>query len=536
MIIPKPLVEQAQDGDFSFADELSVYLAFQKDPGYSFFVADELSQRLRVATGCFVTIRDGDPGDAHGVIVLTDSDTPDDLGEEGYTITVTPDRITLSASHNAGLFYAGQSFDQLLHHQRSTQNTTAGRNGESTIPSLPCVTIQDKPRFGWRGFMLDSARHFQSTELIVQLIDQLAALKLNRLHWHLTDDQGWRLEILGYPKLTSVGAWRSNGQSNPEDGTGRATREQGGRDRGRYGGYYTQEQVREIVAYAKHRQVTIIPEIDIPSHNLAALAAYPQLACHDGPFEVASEWGLLDGVYCAGQDKTFTFLQNVLTEVARLFPDAPIHLGGDERKPGTWDSCPRCNALRERQGLSDEPALQKWFMDQVAGHIHTTLGRRSITWGDNIDAGGIDGTPGSPGSPGMIIQGWVDGQAGKSAQQGLDTINSTNDWVYFDYPQTPKEHEASYPDWMKTLSTEKVYQFDPIPQGLDPQFHHHILGSEAHLWTEFVPDEAQLYHQIMPRLFAFSEALWSPIAHRDYEDFTRRLSIQQPLVHPKSPA
>jgi hexosaminidase len=508
MIIPKPLVEQTQDGEFVFADELSLFLAFKKDSGYGYFVADELSQYLRVATGCFVTIRDGHPGtDARGVVVLTDRDAPRDLGEEGYGITVTPDCITLQACDGAGLFYAGQSLIQLLNHQRCTQNTAAGRGGESTIAGLSCVTIQDKPRFGWRGFMLDSARHFQPTELIIQLIDQLAALKLNRLHWHLTDDQGWRLEILGYPKLTSVGAWRSNGHENGE----------------RYGGYYTQEQVREVVGYAKQRHITIIPEIDIPSHNLAALAAYPELGCHDGPFQVASEWGLLDGVYCAGQDKTFTFLENVLAEVAALFPDVPIHIGGDERKPGTWESCPRCVALCKEQDLPDESALQKWFMDRVAGHIHTRLGRRSISWGDNIDTGGTDG---------MIVQGWVDGQAGKAARQRLDTINSTNEWVYFDYPQTPKEHAESYPDWMKTLPTEKVYQFNPIPEDLEPEYHQHILGSEAHLWTEFVPDQDQLYHQLMPRLFAFSEALWSPIEHRDYEDFKQRLAVQRALVHP----
>ena len=502
MIIPKPLIEQTQAGEFIFPDELPVHLAYEKDHGYSYFVADELSQRLRVAAGRFVSTRDSQPVDGTPAIVLTDQDLPDDLGAEGYLLSVTPERITLKAADNAGLFYASQSLIQLLHHHR-TRSATATSNGSSTLTKLPCIEIQDRPRFPWRGFMLDSARHFQPVELITQLIDQIAALKLNRFHWHLTDDQGWRLEILSYPKLTGVGAWRTNGQGTA-----------------RYGGYYTQQQVREVVAYAKMRHVMIIPEIDIPSHNIAALAAYPELSCHGEPREVTGEWGLLDGVYCAGQEQTFTFLEHVFAEVAALFPDSPIHLGGDERKPGLWDSCPRCLGLRKDLGLADEPALQKWFMDKVAAHIRQAHGRRSVSWGDNIESGGSDD---------IIVQGWVEGQAGKAAGQGIDTINSTNQWVYLDYPHTPEEHAASYPDWMGTLPIEKVYAFDPIPDGLDPLQHKHILGSEANLWTEYVPDEAQLYHQIMPRLLAFSEVVWSPVESRDFEEFKARMAVQNTL-------
>lgn len=502
MMIPRPLTEQSKPGAFTFPDELPVHLSYGKDHGYSYFVGDELSQHLRVAAGRFVSIRDGHPEGDTPAVVLTDSDVPEDLGSEGYLLQVTPERIALRARDNAGLFYAGQSLIQLLRHCR-VQHAQAGDNGSTTIDSLPCTDIQDGPRFPWRGFMLDSARHFQPVELIVQLIDRLAALKLNRFHWHLTDDQGWRLEILSYPKLTGVGAWRANGQ--------------GGR---RYGGYYTQQQVREVVAYAKMRNITIVPEIDIPSHNLAALAAYPELSCHGQAREVTGEWGLLDGVYCAGQETTFTFLEHVFAEVAALFPDAPIHLGGDERKPGLWDSCPRCHSLRDELGLPDEPALQKWFMDKVAAQIRQAHGRRSISWGDNVESGNSDD---------IIIQGWIDGQAGKAAGQGVDVINSTNQWVYFDYPQSSEEHADGYPDWMATLPIEKVYAFDPIPEGLAPEHHGRIMGSEANLWTEYVPDEKQLYHQIMPRLFAFSEAVWSPVESRDIDDFKKRLAVHQAL-------
>ncbi len=506
MIIPKPLVEQIHAGEFAFPDELPVHLAYGKDHGYSYFVADELSQRLRVAAGKFVSIRDSHPEDHTPAVVLTDQNVPEDLGPEGYQLTITPERITLRASSNAGLFYAGQSLIQLLHHQR-TQIAPVGSNGSTTLAGLPCIDIRDRPRFPWRGFMLDSARHFQPVEMITRLIDQIAAMKLNRFHWHLTDDQGWRLEILSYPRLTGVGAWRNNGQGSS-----------------RYGGYYTQQQVRELVAYAKMRQITIVPEIDIPSHNLAALAAYPELSCHGEAREVTGDWGLRDGVYCAGRDQTFTFLENVAAEVAALFPGSPIHLGGDERKPGLWDSCPRCHGLRKDLELPDESSLQKWFMDKVAAHIRQAHGRRSISWGDIIDYGCSDD---------FIVQGWVKGQAGKAAAKGIDTINSTNDWVYLDYPQSAQEHAASYPDWMQTLPLEKVYGFDPIPEGLKPQHHKHILGSEANLWTEFVPDEAQLYHQIMPRLYAFSETVWSPVEHRDFTDFENRLEIQRTLIQPK---
>ncbi len=506
MIIPRPLIHQAPDGAFTFPPELSVLLAFESDPGYAHFVADELAQSIRVATGSFVSIRTGEPDTASGgVVVLTDLDVPDDLGEEGYGLSIMPDRITLRAGHSAGIFYAGQSLGQLLKQPHASLLAESGGNGQALIGELACADIIDKPRFGWRGFMLDSARHFQPVELIMKLLDQLAALKLNRLHWHLTDDQGWRLEVLGYPRLTGVGAWRSNGEGNGV----------------RYGGYYTQEQVREIIAYAGQRRITVVPEIEMPGHNLAALAAYPQLACNGGPDEVTGEWGVLDGVFCAGQDQTFTFLTNVLDEVAELFPCPFLHVGGDERKPGLWDNCEACRGVRREHGLADESALQKWFMDRVCGYVHSVHGRRSISWGDNIDAGVTEG---------QVVHGWLPGQSAKAARQGLDTINSTHEWVYLDYPATEKELAEQKPDWMRVLPLEKVYQFDPIPQDLEPEFHRHILGSEAHLWTEHVPDEAELYHQLLPRLYAFSEAVWSPIERRDFSDFKKRLAALQ--AHP----
>jgi len=501
MIIPKPAMQTAEEGVFAFSSHITVYVSFSADPGYSHFVAEELSQKLRVATGSFVSVKSAEPGEAPaGGVVLTDHEALEGLGDEGYNLTVRPDRITLRAPAAPGLFYAGQSLAQLIHHRLST----VGKNGGGLLSQLPCVTIQDEPRFAWRGFMLDSARHFQPIELILKLIDQIAALKLNRFHWHLTEDQGWRLEVLSYPKLTGVGAWRSNGD-------------------GHYGGFYTQEQVRDVIVYAKLRNVTVIPEIEMPAHNLAALAAYPELGCSGERTDVTNDWGVLAGVFCAGRDETFSFLENVLNEVAELFPAAYLHIGGDERKQGLWDNCPRCQGVRKEHGLADESALQKWFMDRVADHIHTTLGRRTIAWGDNIDAGVTEG---------QVVQGWLPEQSAKAARQGSDTINSTHEWVYLDYPATEQDLAEKKPDWMMVLPLEKVYRFDPIPQGLEPEHHHHVLGSESHLWTEHVPNEKELYHQLIPRLLAFAETVWSPLDLRDFDCFKKRLAVQQGYLFP----
>ncbi|GAB4188893.1 MAG: hypothetical protein Kow00105_03430 [Phycisphaeraceae bacterium] len=496
MIIPHPLKLEPLEGVFTFGPNVPITQAFNDPSGYGWFVGDELAQHLRVATGRFVSNYPPDAGYNHspGAVLLTNEDVPAGLGDEGYVLDINPQQITLRASAPAGLFYACQSLIQWVDGYRRR----LGPNQRLTL--LPCVRIEDRPRFPWRGFMLDSVRHFQPVERVLRLIDHLAALKLNRFHWHLTDDQGWRLEILGYPKLTSVGAWRQNSG-------------------GRYGGFYTQEQVREVITYARQRQITVIPEIEMPGHNVAALAAYPELGCHGKHYDVPDGWGILRGVYCAGQDKTFRFLEDVLGEVAELFPGPYIHLGGDERKDGLWESCSRCRERKAELSLPDEAALQKWFMQRVADHVHDGLCRRTIVWGDNIDAGGI---------PGQIVQGWIPGQAIKAARQGLDTINSTNDWVYFDYPQTP-ELAAERPQWMKLLTLEKVYGFDPIPEDLEPERHKHILGSEAPLWTEYVPDEATLCRQVFPRLFAFSEAVWSSPAVRDWEGFQQRLSERPPI-------
>ena len=498
MIIPKPLSQQTEPGAFHFVPEISVTLAYHTDPGYAHFVAEDLTQQVRVATGRFVTVRENHNGETPpaGSIVLTDHDYPHHLGPEGYALHVTPGQITLRAGSNAGLFYAGRSLIQLLDHHRAA-------NKRKPLTEIPCTLIQDKPRFPWRGFMLDSVRHFQPIELVYKIIEQLAALKLNRFHWHLTDDQGWRLESYSYPRLAAVGAWRGNGRG------------------GRYGGFYTREQVRGLVEYARLRNISVIPEFDMPGHSLAALAAYPELGCRRDGYSVQETFGIMYGAFCAGTEKVYHFIEGVLEEWAEIFPAPYIHLGGDERKPGLWDACEACTAARQALELPDEAALQKHFMDRVAKRVHESLCRRTIVWGDNVDAGSTEG---------QVVQGWLPNQAVKAAQQGHDVINSIHQSTYLNYTTSPKDRREGMPDWLISLPLKKVHDFDPIPKDLDPDLHKHLLGSESHIWTEFVEDEPTLVKHLVPRLHAFSEAVWTDPNDRDYQDFKQRLKTQRPIL------
>ena len=495
MIIPKPLVQQAQSGAFAFDAAFSLYLTYHADPGYAHFVAENLTQHLRVATGRFVTVRETEsetPPPA-GSVVLTDQEHSHDLGSSGYTLHVTPEQVCLRAGANAGLFYAAQSLIQLLDHHR------AQANGKP-LKQIPCTLIQDKPRFPWRGFMLDSVRHIQPIELIYDIIDQMAALKLNRFHWHLTDDQGWRLESNSYPRLNSIGAWHGSD-------TG-----------GRYGGFYTREQVRGLVEHAHLRNITIIPEFDMPGHSLAALAAYPELGCKGEGYSVQEGYGILYGAFCAGNEKVYHFIEGVLEEWSEIFSAPYVHLGGDERKLGLWEACERCAAARKALELPDENALQRYFMDRVSKCVHDSICRRTIVWGDNIDAGSTKG---------QIVQGWLPGQTVKGARQGHDVINSIHESLYLNYLNTPDEMKDFMPKWMRTLPLKQVHDFDPIPENLEPELHKHVLGSESHLWTEYIEDKATLVNHLIPRLHAFSEAVWTNPADRDFEDFKKRLATQR---------
>lgn len=426
--------------------------------------------------------------DATGGNVIRFESTAVAADPESYALDIASGRIRVAGSP-VGQFYAVQTLLQLLPAQ-----ATAG------AIALLALRIDDTPRFAYRGMHLDVGRHLYPVDFIKKLLDRVAHYKLNRFHWHLTEDQGWRIEIKRYPRLTEVG-----GQRRQTDGDGRP-----------YGGYYTQAQVREIVAYAGERHIMVIPEIEMPGHSLAALAAYPQLACTPGPFEVATTGGVFDDIYCPGED-TFVFLQNVLDEVIPLFPAPYVHIGGDEAPKRRWQQSPLAQAIIAREGLKDEHELQSWFVRRIERFLHSR-GKRLIGW-DEILEGGL--------APDATVMSWR-GEAGgiAAAREGHDVIMTPTRCCYFDYGQGPREGEL----WQKggELPIDRVYAYDPMPAELAPAQRHHVLGVQANLWTERMPDSAIVEYMAFPRLLALAEIAWTPQPLRAFDDFERRLSGQYP--------
>jgi hexosaminidase len=430
--------------------------------------------------------------------VLADDAT---FGAEEYALVVKPDGATVRARTPAGLFYGGVTLWQLL-------TLTPPQSG---IGQLPALEIRDSPRFVWRGLMLDSVRHFQSIEYIKKFIDHMAQHKLNVLHWHLTDDQGWRLEIKKYPKLTSVGAWRvPEGQApradiDPKTGKPRL-----------HGGFYTQEQAREIVAYARARHVTVVPEIEMPGHASAAIVAYPELGV--APFagkltEVPSDWGVYENLFNV-EEPTFKFLEDVLTEVIDVFPSEYIHVGGDEAVKPQWEKSPRVQARMKELGVPDAHQLQGYFIQRMSKFIESK-GRRVIGW-DEILEGGVP--------PNAAIMSWrgIDG-AIAAAQAGHDTVLSPAPDLYFDHWQSRGDLSPGRSD---TLSLQMVYGFQPVPDKIPEEQRKHILGVQANLWAEMMRTEARVDYMLFPRIAALAEINWSPAARMDWQDFQRRLDPQ----------
>lgn len=409
---------------------------------------------------------------------------------EGYMLRVAPRNVLIRASAAAGFFYGAMTLRQLFPPRfESAAMRESARRDTVRGWDLPCAMVQDAPRFRWRGLLLDCCRHFMDVDFVKRTIDLIAQLKMNRLHWHLTEDQGWRIEIRGYPALTEIGAWRTE------------------KDGSRYGGFYTQEQIRDVVAYAAARHVTVVPEIEMPGHSLAALAAHPELSCTGGPFEVANDWGVFKDIYCAGNDRTFEFLENVLTEVIELFPSEYIHIGGDEAPKFRWERCERCQARMAAEGLADEHALQSWFIARIERFLNER-GRKLIGW-DEILEGGL--------AANATVQSWrgLEG-AVAAARSGHDAIVSPTSHAYFDYP-------------LSSIDLRKVYSFEPVPEELNPAEAIHIIGGECNMWTEHAPQhlvESRLY----PRILAMAEVLWSPARARDPETFHRRVEEYYPRL------
>jgi hexosaminidase len=434
-----------------------------------------------------------------------------------YYLSVGNNGVYVAGDNEAGAFYGIQTLIQLLPVSVEQTQSSASKL------SIPHVSVTDYPRFGYRGLMLDVGRHFFPVDFIKTYIDFIAMHKMNNFHWHLTDDQGWRIEIKKYPRLTEIGAWRNGTIIGHYPGTGS--------DNTRHGGFYTQEQVKEVIAYAKKRYVTVIPEIEMPGHASAAIAAYPWLSCFAneptknspnaadltktaGGKQVQETWGVFEDVFCAGNDSTFTFLQDVLSEVAALFPSTYIHVGGDECPKSNWKRCPKCQARMKQLGLKTEHELQSYFIQRMEKFVNSKK-KKMIGW-DEILEGGL--------APNATVMSWRGEKGGiEAAKLDHDVLMTPTTYVYFDYAQSKHEDSLVIGGF---LPLEKVYGYEPIPAVLTPQQGKHILGAQSNIWTEYMDNAGKVAYMIFPRVAALCEVLWSPKEKRDYKDFQKRLQDQ----------
>lgn len=413
------------------------------------------------------------------------------FNREQYELLISKNVVIISASANQGLFYGVQTLLQSIPFEKS-QNA-----------KIASVKISDEPKFKWRGMHLDVGRHFFPKEFIKKYIDYIAMYKMNTFHWHLTEDQGWRIEIKKYPKLTEVGAWRKGSMIEHYNDQKFDTLT--------HGGFYTQDEVKDIVAYAKKRHVTIVPEIEMPGHSLAALAAYPEFSCTGGPFEVAKIWGVLEDVYCP-KEETFAFLEDVLTEVMALFPSEYIHIGGDESPKTRWKACSHCQNLIKEKGLKDEHELQSYFIHRIEKFLNSK-GRQIIGW-DEILEGGL--------APNAAVMSWRGTEGGIiAAKEKHYVVMTPGSHVYFDHYQGEPKNEPIAIGGYTPL--EKVYSFNPIPDELTTEEAKYILGAQANVWTEYIPTTQQVEYMIMPRMAALSEVLWGTSNPKNYKEFEKRI-------------
>lgn len=428
------------------------------------------------------------------------------LSPEGYSIEVQQNRIEIKASKPAGFFYATQTLRQLLPAEIESQ-----QNQPNAEWLVPVVSITDNPAFKWRGFMLDVVRHFFPKEDILRMIDNLALHKINTLHLHLVDDQGWRIEIKKYPKLTEVGAWRVDHEDMPWN----ARPQQQPGEKATYGGFYTQADIKEIVAYAQAHYINVVPEIEMPAHVSSALAAYPEYSCKGTPLTVPSGglWPITD-IYCAGNDSTFLFLEDVLSEVIDLFPSKYIHVGGDEATKTEWEKCPKCKKRIKDEKLKNVGELQSYFMKRMEEFVNSK-GRTLLGW-DEILEGGLPAE--------ATVMSWRGFKGGiEAANQGHDVVMTPTSDCYFDYYQGPMDQEPLAIGGFLPLS--KVYNFNPIAPEISAEGAKHILGGQANLWTEYVPNFKHVEYMTFPRIAALAEAVWSPKEVRNWDDFSRRIKL-----------
>jgi hexosaminidase len=497
-IIPYPQLLIPQQGSFSFDKRTTVYCPFDKPEVLK--LAQQFSAQFELVSGMKLPVKDVAKAERSNSVIFETADKTH--SEEAYQLSISSKVISIKATAANGFFYGLQSLYQLLPPEIYGKKTTKGLKW-----SAPAVEIKDAPRFPYRGLHLDVCRHFYPVEFIKKYIDAMAIHKLNTFHWHLTDDQGWRIEIKKYPRLTEVGSRRDETLVGyyydrfPQQFDGKP-----------YGGYYTQAEARDIVAYARERFITIIPEIEMPGHAQAAIAAYPYLSCkQDSTIKIATRWGIFKEVYCP-RDTTFQFLENVLTEIMDIFPSKYIHIGGDECPKDRWKTCPDCQALIKRLDLKDENGLQSYFVHHMEQFLNSN-DRKMIGWDEILD-GGLD--------PNATVMSWRGTQGGiMAAKAGNDVIMTPTAYCYFDHYQSdPMSEPLTIGGY---LPLKNVYSFEPVPAELTDEQAKHILGAQANVWTEYMPTSERVEYMAFPRVSAMSEVLWSSKNMRNWEMFAQRM-------------
>jgi len=502
-LIPQPVSIDPQSGAFRLHAGVAIVVptgAPEARPAAAY-----LANALAAPTGWKFKISEsaGLSARRNAIVLALTKESAAPAHPEGYELTVTPRGVRIQSPTPAGLFYGVQTLLQLLPPEIESRTL---QNAAWTVPS---VHIVDYPRYAWRGLMLDVSRHFFTKEFVERYIDRMARYKMNVFHWHLTDDNGWRIEIKSLPQLTQVGAWRVPRLA--KWGTREAPREG---EAATDGGFYTQDDIREVVAYAKQRFVTVVPEIEMPGHSLAALAAYPELSCTGGPFQVnpgSNFYEKVDNAFCPGNEKTFEFIDKVFSEVARLFPSEYVHIGGDECFKGFWKACPKCQRRMADEHLANVDELQSYLVRR-AEKILASKGKKLIGW-DEILEGGL--------APNAAVMSWRGMDGGiAAAKMNRQVVMTPTNFVYLDYYQGDPSLE---PSTFSRLLLSTCYRFEPTPEGVDPKF---ILGGQGNLWTESVPTPRHAEYMTWPRAFALAEVFWSPKASRNWDDFSMRVESQ----------
>lgn len=497
-LVPLPLEVNISEGQYTLPAQILVYAKTSDEINVAQFFQEFLQQIGRESNVS------AEKNGAHIQFLIDER-----LGEnhESYKLEVDEKGIRIMAPAGAGLFYGMQTLSQLF------------PNHKTEMLKVPYVHISDEPALKWRGSMLDVARHFFPVSFIKKYIDFISAYKINTFHWHLTDDQGWRIEIKKYPKLTSVSAFRKETLVGPQQLM--EDPEDFKYDGIPYGGFYTQEEIKEVVAYAQKRYVTIVPEIEMPGHTSAVLAAYPELACKPGDYEVATEWGVFEDIVCPSEE-TFVFFENVLSEVVALFPGEYVHIGGDEAPKARWKDSKLVQKIMKKEKIDDVEKVQGWFNQRIEKFLNKH-GKKLVGWDEILD-GGI--------TPGATVMSWrgIDGGIA-AAKHGNDVVMAPTAFMYLDYGQNPEPHNDLEPLMICCyVPMEKVYSFNPIPEELTPEQHKHIIGVQANLWTEYITTGNKVEYMLFPRFLAFSEVAWMPSAKKNYDDFIERVSDQFPKL------